>query len=66
VCACSCKRNWSRAYEWIHNKKRNHLSVTRAQKFVRSFSNLNLLFRHAMYESGLVEWDLEMLLDDEN
>ena len=63
ACRHSCERNWS-AYEWIHDKKRNRLGVTHAEKLVRSFSNLNLLSRHAMYESGLVEWDLEMLLDE--
>lgn len=63
VSACSCERGWS-AYEWIHNKKRNRMSVERAEKLVRSFSNLNLLSRNAMYESGFVEWDTEMLIDE--
>ena len=57
VSACTRERNWS-AHEWIHNHKRNRLSVTRAEKLVRSFLNINLLSRHAMYESGFVEWDL--------
>jgi hypothetical protein len=65
VSACSCERSWS-AYEWIHNKKRNRLSVWRAEKLVRSFSNLNLLSRNAMYESGFVEWDTEMLIDEDD
>jgi len=63
VSACSCERSWS-AYEWIHNKKRNRLSVERAEKLVRAFSNIGLLSRNAMYESGFVEWDTEMLIDE--
>jgi len=40
VCsACACERNWS-LYEWIHNRKRNSLSVARAEKLVRSHCNL--------------------------
>ncbi len=63
VSASACERNWS-TYEWIHNKKRNRLGHLRAEKLVRSFSNLNLLSRNAMYESGFVEWDLEMIIDE--
>ena len=63
VSACTRERNWS-AHEWIHNHKRNRLSVTQAEKLVCSFLNINLLSRHAMYESGFVEWDVEMLLDE--
>ena len=63
VSACTRERNWS-AHEWIHNHNRNRLSVTRAETLVRSFLNINLLSRHAMYESGFVEWDVEMLLDE--
>jgi hypothetical protein len=52
--------------EWIDNKKRNRLGLTRAEKLVRSFSNLNLLSRNAMYESGFVEWDIVMIIDEED
>jgi hypothetical protein len=63
VSASACERNWS-TYEWIHNKKRNRLGLSRAEKLVRSFSNLNLLSRCAMYESGYVEWDVEMVFEE--
>ena len=65
VSASACERNWS-TYEWIHNKKRNRLGTLRAEKLVRSFSNLNLLSRNAMFESGFVEWDLEMLIEEQD
>jgi hypothetical protein len=63
VSASACERNWN-TYEWIHDRKRKRLGHSRAEKLVRSFSNLNLLLRNAMYESGCVEWDLEMIIDE--
>ena len=43
VCgACSCERNWS-AFDFIHTKKRNKLSVAKAQDLVYVFSNLRLI-----------------------
>ena len=43
VCgACSCERNWS-AFDFIHSKKRNKLSATKAADLVYVFSNLRLL-----------------------
>jgi hypothetical protein len=61
--ACPCERNWS-AYEWIHSKKRNQLGITRAERLVRSFSNINLMRKHQEVSNDFVQWDLEMLNDD--
>ena len=36
----------------------------RAEKQARSFSNLNVLRRNAMYQSGFIEWDVEMLIEE--
>jgi len=64
VCsACACERNWS-LYEWIHNRKRNSLSVARAEKLVRSHCNLNLINRHHSAAADFVPWMDEMVVDD--
>lgn len=61
--ASACERNWS-TYEWVHSKKRNRLGVVRAEKLVRTFSNLGLLSRNEMYEAGFVEWDEETVFEE--
>ena len=61
--ASAHERNWS-TYEWVHNRKRNRLVTLRAEKQARSFSNLNVLRRNAMYQSGFIEWDVEMLIEE--
>jgi hypothetical protein len=54
--ACACERNWS-TYEWVHSKKRNQLGITRAEKLVRSFSNINLVnMFDAAASSARVSW----------
>ena len=59
----ACERNWS-LYEWIHNKKRNSLSVARAEKLVRSPCNLNLINKHHSAAADFVPWMDEMVVDD--
>ena len=61
--ASAHERNWS-TYEWVHNRKRNRMVTLRAEKQARSFSNLNVLRRNAMYQSGFIEWDVEMLIEE--
>jgi hypothetical protein len=64
VCsACACERNWS-LYEWIHNNRRNQLSVARAEKLVRSHSNINLINKHHSVASSCVPWMEEMVIDE--
>ena len=60
--ASAHERNWS-TYEWVHNRKRNRLVTLRAEKQARSFSNLNVLRRNAIYPSGFIELD-EMLIEE--
>ncbi len=41
-CMSACERNWS-TYDFIHNKKRNHLRPNRANDLVEVFFNLRLI-----------------------
>ena len=58
--ACACERNWS-TYDYIHNKKRNRLDPSRAEKLVYVFSNLRFLKRaHRMnWEEQCWSWEEE-------
>jgi hypothetical protein len=60
--ACACERNWSTC-EWVHSKKRNQLRVSRAEKLVRSFSNINLVYKFEAVRNCFILWDLEMIID---
>lgn len=55
--ACSCERTWS-AYEFIHSKKRNKLSSSKAEELVYVFSNLRLLRKltTANYTEVFYQW----------
>jgi len=52
--AGACARNWS-SYEFIHSKKRNKLSLERANDLVFVFSNLRLMARFNQPEK-FAEW----------
>ena len=52
--AGACERNWS-SYEFIHSKKRNKLSLERANDLVFVFSNLRLMARFNQPEK-FAEW----------
>lgn len=58
--ACACERNWS-TYGYIHNKKRNRLDPTRAEKLVSVFSNLRFLRRiqRVGFEEQVWSWEEE-------
>ena len=61
--ACACERGWS-AYEWMHSKKRNRLSVVRADKLVRAYTNLHLASHFDSCAYGSLAWDEEMVCDE--
>jgi hypothetical protein len=46
----------------VHFKKRNLLGISRAEKLVRRFSNINLLNKFEAISNGFVPWDLEMII----
>jgi hypothetical protein len=63
VSASACEHNWS-TYEWIHNKKRNRLGLSRREACALILKPHQQLSRSAMYESGFVEWDVEMVFEE--
>lgn len=56
--ACSCERNWS-AYDFIHNRRRNRLTPSRARDLVYVFTNGRLVAKIGTSEEGFVGWDEE-------
>lgn len=56
--ACSCERSWS-AYDFIHNRRRNRLTASRARDLVFVFTNGRLVERMGTSEEGFVGWDEE-------
>lgn len=56
--ACSCERSWS-AYDFIHNRRRNRLTASRARDLVYVFSNGRLVNKLSESEEGFVGWDEE-------
>jgi hypothetical protein len=59
-CTSACERNWN-TYDFIHNKKRNHLRPDRANDLVEVFYNLRLISKvnNIKYEEQMVAWDSE-------
>jgi len=57
--ASGCEHNWS-AYEFVHNKKRNRLTLARAGDLVYVYTNLRLVARitRPSYEHVRAEWGL--------
>ena len=55
--ACACERNWS-TYDFIHSKRRNKLTSSRAEDLVFVFSNMNLVLRTQAieYKEKHVQW----------
>ena len=56
--ACSCERAWS-AYDFIHNKRRNRLSASRARDLVYVFTNGRLVDKLGEGEEQFVGWEEE-------
>ena len=56
--SCACERNWS-TYDYIHNRKRNKLSPSRARDLVYVFTNERLLrqMNKADREEAFLPWD---------
>ena len=61
VSASSSERNW-KEYDYVHNKRRNRLSIARATELVRVHSSLVLL-ENAAKEDEFHPWHTES--DDE-
>jgi hypothetical protein len=53
--ACSCERNWY-TYDYIHNKKRNRLEATRAEKLVYVFSMHSKHAQQIDYQEQCWSW----------
>ena len=55
--ACSCERSWSN-YDFIHNKRRNRLTPSRARDLVWVFINLRLVEKMecAISKEKFVSW----------
>ena len=67
-CASACERNWS-SYDFIHSKKRNRLTPSRAADLVRVFSDLRLAekMNHVEYEEQMIAWiDDDVVSDEED
>ena len=67
--ASACERNWS-SYDFIISKKRNRLTLARANDLVDVFANLRLSKKLGglAYEEGMVQWaeDREAACSEEN
>ncbi len=63
--ASSCERNWS-LFDYIHNKKRNRLSVEKSSDLVYVFSNLRLRkkVQDVDFEEAFVGWNSDSGVDD--
>jgi hypothetical protein len=48
----------------VHSKNRNQLGISRDEKLVRSFSNINRLNHFKAISNGFFLWDLEMIIDE--
>ena len=61
--ACACERSWNTYDYWMHSKKRNLLSLTRADQLV---CRTPICTSHYDYGStyGSLAWDEEMVCDD--
>jgi hypothetical protein len=55
--ASVCERNWS-TYDFIHSKKRNRLTLQRAQDLVHVFLDLRLAHKvnSIEFEEEMVSW----------
>jgi hypothetical protein len=55
--ASVCERNWS-TYDFIHSKKRNRLTLQRAQDLVHVFSDLRLTHKvnNIEFEEEMISW----------
>ena len=64
--ACSasgCEHSWS-VEGWIHSKKRNRLSQLNVNRLLRTHTNLLLLEQTRDWESKVLPWDIEMIIDE--
>jgi hypothetical protein len=49
---------------WIHSKKRNRLSQLNVNRLLRAHTNLILLAQMEDWESKVLPWDIEMIIDE--
>lgn len=61
--ASGCERSWS-VEDWIHSKKRNRLGQTTVERLVRCHTNLLLEDLLRDWESNVLPWELEMVVDE--
>jgi len=61
--ASGCEHSWS-VEAWIQNKKRNRLSQSNVDRLLRAHTNLTLLSQTEDWESKVLPWDIEMIIDD--
>ena len=50
--------------DWIHSKRRNRLCQDLVERLVRTGTNLKLEQRLGLYETGLLPWDIEMMVEE--
>ena len=61
--ASGCESSWS-VEAWIHSKKRNRLGQLTVERLVRAHTNLLLEDLLEDWESALLPWELEMIVDE--
>jgi len=61
--ASGCERSWS-VEDWIHSKKRNRLGQTTVERLVRCHTNLVLEDLLKDWESHVLPWELEMVVEE--
>ena len=60
--ASACEHSWS-IEDWIHSKRRNRLGQELVERLVRH-TNLKLEQSLQFYETGLLPWDIEMMVKE--
>ena len=50
--------------DWIHSKKRNRLGASTVERLVRCHTNLVLEDLLKDWESHVLPWDLEMIVEE--